>query len=405
MNLDPLSSLLLAVIVLLVGALINRRTAFLSRYNVPDPVTGGLLFALVFTVLLAPIDFSLEIDHTLDPVLLLMFFAGVGLCADLSTLKHGGKALVIFLMLLLPMIVLQNVIGVSMATLLDLHPIFGAVAGSITLTGGHGTGAAYATRFAEVNNLQYVMELSMTTATIGLIAGGVLGGPIAQYLITRHKIRTRRAQPGQAADANTAAGDGQPAVCEPPINTVDMLVSLAGALLALVGGKWLAGLMAGAPITIPNFLWCMVLGILIRNLSPFFGLRMDDRASSLIANVSLALFLVLAMMNLDLIDVARSAGPILLIVAAQVTIAALYATFICYRFMGRDYEAAVTSAAFMGVSVGTTATAMANMQAVTAKYGPAPTSFLIVPLSGAFFVDIMNALILTVLLSMPFMGG
>lgn len=396
MNLDPVSSLLAAVVVLLLGAIINRRVGFLSRYNIPDPITGGLLFAVLSAIVAWLADFKISFDQSIKPVLLLMFFAGVGLSADLRTLKRGGKALIIFLIILLPYIVLQNAVGIAMATALDLHPIFGLVSGSITLVGGHGTGAAYAERFAEVNNLQNVMDLSMTVATVGLIVGGIIAGPVAQFLITRYRLRSA---------AEQAVDDGTPLPPVAPIATVGAIGALAGILTAVVVSRYLAAQFSGGSITIPTFLWCMMTGIAIRNLCPFVGLRFDDRATDLIANICLALFLVMTMMALDLIDVALSAGPFLAIIAMQVVFIVLYVIFVCFRFMGRDYEAAVTSAAFIGFNMGSTATAMANMQAITARHGPAPTSYLIAPLAGAFFVDLMNAIVLTLLLSLPYVGG
>ena len=396
MSLDPLYSLLAAVVVLLIGTAVNRKVGFLSRYNIPDPITGGLLFAAVASIAWAATDFQVAIDQTIKPTLLLMFFAGVGMCANLRQLKQGGKALVVFLLVLFPYILVQNGVGVAVATLLDLHPIFGLVGGSITLVGGHGTGAAYAERFAEVNNLQTVMELSMTVATIGLIIGGIIGGPVAQYVINRDKL-------GSQATVDAAGADRaeQPL----PISTVGMIGALAGILAAVVAGRWLAAKFSGGAITIPGFLWCMMIGVAIRNLVPFTGLRLDDRASDLISGVCLSLFLVMTMMALNLVEVALSAGPFLVIIAVQTFFIVLYAIYVCYRFMGRDYEAAVTSAAFIGFSMGSTATAMANMQAITNKYGPAPQSYLIVPLAGAFFIDLMNAFLLTLMLALPFMGG
>jgi len=395
MNLDPLHSLLAAVVVLLIGTVVNRRVGVLSKYNIPDPITGGLLFSAVASVAWAATDFQVTIDQTIKPTLLLMFFAGVGMCADLRMLKQGGKALAIFLVVLFPFILMQNVVGVSVAKVLDLHPIFGLVGGSITLVGGHGTGAAYAERFAEVNNLQSVMELSMTAATIGLIVGGIIAGPVAQYLINRNKLRSQAAGP-QAGDKTEPAAS---------ISTVGMIGALAGILAAVAAGRWLAAKFSGGAITIPSFLWCMLIGVAIRNLAPFARMRFDDRASDLISGVCLSLFLVMTMMALNLVEVALSAGPLLVIIAAQAVAIAAYAVYVCFRFMGRNYESAVTSAAFIGFSMGSTATAMANMQAITNKYGPAPQSYLIVPLAGAFFIDLMNAFILTLVLALPFMGG
>lgn len=395
MSLAPLPSLLAAVVVLLIGTLLNRKVALLSRYNIPDPITGGLLFAAVASLVAATLDWRLTIDQTIKPTLLLMFFAGVGMCADLRQLKRGGKALVIFLLVLFPFILVQNGVGIAVASLVDLHPIFGLVAGSITLVGGHGTGAAYAERFADINNLQSVMELSMTMATLGLIVGGIIAGPVAQYLISRYDLRSQvdPDEGDQRADEVTN------------ITTVGVVGALAGILAAVLAGQALAAQFSGGSITIPSFLWCMMLGVAIRNLAPFARLQLDDRASDLISGVCLSLFLVMTMMALDLVQVALSAGPLVLILVAQAVAIAIYAVLVCFRFMGRDYEAAVTSAAFIGFSMGSTATAMANMQAITAKYGPAPQSYLIVPLAGAFFIDLMNAFLLTLLLALPFMGG
>lgn len=394
MELNPLVSLLAATVVLLIGTLLNRRIGFLSRYNIPDPITGGLLFAAIAAIVSSAFAFRVGIDQTIKPTLLLMFFAGIGMCADLRMLGRGGKALLLFLMILFPYILVQNVVGVATAMALDLHPIFGLVAGSITLVGGHGTGAAYAERFAEINNLQSVMELSMTVATTGLIVGGIIAGPVAEYVISRHGLRS------QAAPVETATDDPSMA-----ITSVGVVGALAGILAAVSAGQWLAGQFSGSPVTLPAFLWCMMCGVAIRNLVPFAGIRCNDQAAELIASVCLSLFLVMTMMALDLIEVALSAGPFIIIIAMQTVFIIIYAIWVCFRFMGRDYEAAVSSAAFIGFNMGSTATAMANMQTITAKYGPAPQSYLIVPLAGAFFIDLMNAFLLTLMLAFPFMGG
>jgi ESS family glutamate:Na+ symporter len=396
MRLDTLSSLLLALVVLLVGTLLNRRIGLLARYNIPDPVTGGLLFAAIASIAFAAGAPRLDIDQSLKPLLLLLFFAGVGMGADLRRLGRGGRALALFLMVLFPYILVQNIVGIAGALALDLHPIFGLVTGSITLVGGHGTGAAYAERFADVNNLQSVMDLSMTVATLGLIVGGIIAGPVAQYLIHKHGLRSEAAQDAAAEGDRVETGQ---------VTTVGVVSALAGMITAVLAGQWLAARFSGGAVTIPAFLWCMLLGVAIRNIGPFLRLRFDDRASDLLAGVCLSLFLVMTMMALNLVEVAQAAGPLLLILLLQVVFIALFAVFVCFRFMGRDYEAAVTSAAFIGFCMGSTATAMANMQAITARYGPAPQSYLIVPLAGAFFVDLMNAFLLTLVLAIPLMGA
>lgn len=395
MALDPMQSLLLAMVCLLGGGVLNRRVPALAQYNIPAPVTGGLVFAAAVSLAGATTSLRLELNTVLKPVLLLMFFGGVGLGADLSQLARGGRALARFLLVLLPFIVLQNLLGLALASALDLHPLFGLVAGSITQVGGHGTGAAYAERFAEVHNLQSVMELSMTAATIGLILGGIVAGPLAQFLISRHALRSH------APDAQAARA----AAAQSQLGTTAMVLALAGTLLAVVAGRAVADATAELPLTIPSFLWCMVIGVALRNLLPFAGVRFDDRAAELVAGVSLGLFLVMTMMTLDLVEVAMSSGPLLVILAAQAVMVAAFAVTITFRALGRDYESAVSSAAFVGFAMGSTATAIANMQAVTARYGAAPMAYLVVPLVGAFFVDLINASVLTAFLSLGWLGG
>lgn len=234
----------------------------------------------------------------------------------------------------------------------------------------------------------------MTAATTGLIIGGIIAGPVAQYAITRYKLRSQLATEDAEEKAETV-----------PLRSVDVVGALAGIFVAVVAGQWLAARFSDGAITLPAFLWCMMIGVAIRNLLPFTGVRCNDRAAELISSVCLSLFLVMTMMALDLIEVALSAGPLVVIVAMQAVAIVFYAIWVCFRCMGRDYEAAVTSAAFIGFCMGSTATAMANMQAITAKYGPAPQSFLIVPLAGAFFIDLMNAFLLTLMLALPFMGA
>lgn len=397
MTLQPVETLLAAVLVLLLGHLLNRLVPPLSQYNIPAPITGGLLFALGLLLVNSSTGFTLEFDVTLRPVLLLSFFAAVGLSANLSLLRQGGKRLLLFVMVLAPFLVLQNLTGLLLAWSLDLHPLMGLIGGTITLVGGHGTGAAYAERFAEVHNIQAIMELAMTGATLGLVLGGLCGGPLAQWLIRRHRLA---GADGHATELQPS-GDGDAA----PISAASLVPVLAAVLIAVLAGQWLAELVSDAPVTLPSFLWCLLLGVLIRNGGHLIGLRLNDAAIELISGLALALFLAMTMMALNLASVASLAGPLLLILLGQVVVVLVYGGALVYRAVGRDYESAVMSAAFCGFALGATATAIANMQAIVQKYGPAPQAFLVVPLVGAFLIDLINALVLTGFLSLPGLGG
>jgi len=395
--LSTVDSLLAACLVLLAGALLTRKVRFLAKYNIPDPIVGGLLFAVVVTLLGLGTGLRISLEVTAKPFFLLLFFAAIGLTADMRLLRLGGKRLVRFLLVLFPFLFLQDALGVGIAQVLGLHPLLGLLAGTITLVGGHGTGAAYAQRFAEVNNIQGVMELAMTSATIGLVIGGIVGGPVAQRLIRRNALSG-----GTARAEDTDVGGGPTTT---PVTALSLIGSLAAALVALIAGQALGSAFEGAVITVPSFLWCLIVGLVIRNGGALAGLKLDDAASDLIGSVSLSLFLAWTMMALDLAGALRLAGPLLIILAFQVVLVVLWASFVVFRTVGRDYEGAVISAAFCGFATGATATAIANMQALTRRYGPAPQAFIVVPIAGAFFIDIMNALVLTVFLSLRFVGG
>jgi ESS family glutamate:Na+ symporter len=330
--------------------------------------------------------------------MLLVFFASIGLTADLSLLRRGGTRLLRFLVVLLPFLIAQNLLGVLMARLIGLHPVMGLVAGSITLVGGHGTGAAYAERFAQDYDILGVMGLTMTSATLGLVIGGLIGGPVTERLLARHP----RAMPRAAAIAQGGVVGGPVST---PVTLTTLVVALGAALAAVIVGQIGASALEGAPFTVPTFLLCLLAGLLLRNGGAAFGVALPDAAAELIGSICLSLFLAWTMMTLDLASVARLAGPLLLILAAQTVLVAAWASFVTFRALGGDYESAVISGAFCGFAMGATATAIANMQALTRRHGPAPEAFIVVPIVGAFFIDLLNLAVLTVFLSMRFVTG
>jgi ESS family glutamate:Na+ symporter len=327
--------------------------------------------------------------------LLLLFFACLGLTSDLRQLARGGARLFRFLLTLIPFLFAQDALGVAMARLLGLHPFLGLVAGSITLVGGHGTGAAYVERFGEASNIPGIMELAMTSATLGLVIGGVVGGPVAERLIRRNRL---------ASEPRVDNSDVILGPAETPVTTVPVIGALTAALIAVLAGSWLAGLLADAPVAVPDFLLCLLAGLMLRNFGGLLGYKPHDPAIDLLGSTSLSLFLAWTMMGLSLSAVFGMAGPLLLILAAQVILVCAWAAVVTFRALGSDYEAAVTAAAFCGFGMGATATAIANMQALANRHGPAPHSFLIVPIVGAFFIDIANAMVLALFLSLSLMG-
>lgn len=388
-SLSALPSLLAGCLVLVLGGVLAERVPVLARFSIPAPIVGGLLFAVAALLVESAGGPHLVLDTSPKAALLLLFFASIGLTADFSVLRRGSTHLLRFLIALFPFLLAQNVLGVVGASLLGLHPVLGLVAGSITLTGGHGTGAAYADRFAAEYNILGIMGLTMMSATIGLVLGGVIGGPVASWLV-------RRAGGAPAPRAATAGVMTGPVTN--PVTTLSLVGVLAAGLPAVIAGQWLAAAVQDAGVTVPEFLWCLVVGLLIRNGGAIAGIRLHDAAAELMGSFCLSVFLVWTMMTLDLRSVISLAGPLLIIIAAQAVLVVAWAVYVVFRLVGRDYEAAVSAGAFCGFAMGATATAIANMQAIVGRYGPAPKSFVVVPIVGAFFVDLINLAVLTVFL-------
>jgi ESS family glutamate:Na+ symporter len=394
-----LYTILVAIIVYFAGRLLVARVGWLGRFSVPAPVVGGVVIAIVLALADGFAGTRVSFDMRLKDTLLLVFFTTVGLAADARMLVKGGPRLFIFLLVCTVYIVIQNAIGLAAARAMDLHPVVGLLGGSITLTGGHGTGGAYAARFGETINLQGAMELTMACATAGLVLGGLLGGPLAEYLIKRHRLS------GPAGATPEAAASPTADEAKDPVTATSFLNALFVILLCLAGGQFLAHLMEGTGLILPDFLFCLLLGVAVRNLLPLTRrFSLSDASVDLLGTTALSLFLVMALMAMKLLDLVNLAGPLLLILALQTVSMALYAAFVTFRVMGRNYDAAIMAAGHVGFGMSSTAAALAIMKAVTGRSGPSPLAFLIVPMVGAFFIDITNALIIQGYLTLPLFG-
>ena len=393
---DPVQTLGIAIVVLYTGMLVIRHTAFLRDNDIPIPVVGGLLFAVITGLAYGQFGLLLQFDMALKEPMMLAFFASIGLGADLRMLARGGPQLLLFGVICLAYLILQDGIGMLTAIGLDLHPLVGLLSGSITLSGGHGTGAAWAARFSDSTNLAGAMELAMACATFGLILGGLIGGPVAGRLIRKHKLKPESRRPVLLDDTRDE---------EIPIDADNFLLSLFYIVVCLAGGKLLAAAMSGFAFTLPAFVWSLLIGVVIRNASVFHKhLRVHSESTGLIGNLSLSLFLAMALMSLQLWELLGLAGPLLVLLGVQVAGIVLFASFITFRFMGREYDAAVMAGGHCGFGLGATPTAVANMKALTRRFGPAPQAFLVVPLMGAFFIDLLNAIVIQGYLFLPVFG-
>jgi glutamate:Na+ symporter, ESS family len=388
-----------AILVLLVGRALIDHIGVLRVYSIPEPVVGGLVVALLLTAARAGSGLEATFDLRAQSPLLLTFFSTIGLGADLRTLSKGGRKLVLLLGAVVLALLLQNGLGVAVAMALDLHPQMGILGGSATLSGGHGTGAAYGKLFGEVSNLQGSVEVAMACATFGLVLGGILGGPVAEWLIRRHKLAPNPVALGELGTGSLGADDRRPLSPESLIETILILVTCLG-----IGGL-LAEYVDIPGLTLPTFVWCLFTGIVLRNALGLSGLyRIDGPTVELIGTVCLSLFLAMALMSLRLWELVSLALPILVILAAQSLLVVTLAVAVTFRLMGRDYDAAVIAAGQCGFQLGATPTAIANMQAITTRHGPSPLAFLLVPVIGAFLIDIINALIIQGFLALPWFG-
>lgn len=394
LELDAVQTLALAGLALFLGYALCRAIPWLSRYNLPPPVIGGLLFALAAWWAHDQGRQLYQLDTSLQSPLMIAFFTTIGVNASLALLKVSGKQVALFLLLASVFAVVQNLVGIAVATLFDLNPLFGVLAGSATLTGGPATGLAFAPMF-EAAGLKGAESIAVTAAMAGIICGGVVGGPAITVLIRRFGIVNRHS--GQRIDtpmADEIDGDVVHAETDSAreFNALKCIVVL---LLAMWAGSWIGRGFEALGLTLPAYIGAMLVGALLRNIDDFTGwLRLPVHTLELIGNVCLALFLAAALMNLKLWELAGMGLPLLVNLVLQVGLVVAFVLPV-FWLMGRDYDAAVMGGGFIGFMLGTTANAMAVMRTLVERYGVAPRAFLVAPLVGAFFIDFTNALIIT----------
>lgn len=397
LKIDTFLTVTIGIIVLFVGQRVNNFFGFLQEFSIPEPVTGGMLLSILLTLFYFMSGISVEFEMQARDILLVYFFTTIGINASFSDLLRGGKTLVLLLLLTIGYMFIQNFIGIGIATLFEQSKEFGLIGGTISLIGGHGTAIAWAPHLSEGYGIDNAMEIGIACATFGLILSSTIGGPIASYLIKHHQLKPEK---DESLDV------GLPIQKDKVVIThIDVLDAVLAIHVTIIMGFFLYDFLGDIGLKLPLFVSCLFTGILITNLVPksfprFSGRKwpVKDPAIALIAEISLGTFIAMSLMSMQLWELMDLVGPIFAILSAQLFFVVLFVLLIVYPLMGKDYQAAVISSGFVGFSMGATPTAIANMTAVTKRYGASHMAFIIVPLVGAFFIDLSNAFIIQFLL-------
>lgn len=386
---NTVETLLVGIAALFVGLFLTSQLNFLRKYNIPVPVTGGVVVSLLISILYV---FGVELNFTLDlrNFLLVSFFATVGLSARIRLLLSGGKLLLLLIGLAIIFLFIQNYLGLFLAHLTNVHAGIGLLAGSITLSGGHGTGVAYADIFEQTVGVKDALEIALASATYGLVAGGILGGPIAYFLIKRFRLK---ADPNEQAGFHSDHMYHHTSVDLRSMLEVIAIISTC-ILLGTSFNTWLKGMNLG--FTLPDFVPVLFVGVIIANIIDVTKIYVPkQKALELCSDLSLDLFLAMSLISLQLWTLIDLVGPLAVILSIQTFVAILFVYFIVFRVAGKNYTASVIAAGFIGFGLGATPTAIANMSAVTQRHGLAPKAFIVIPLIGAFFIDISNAWVIS----------
>ncbi|SDZ93123.1 glutamate:Na+ symporter, ESS family [Prevotella sp. tc2-28] len=417
-ELDMIQTAAIGALALMAGMVLTRKVALLQRYCVPSPVSGGIIFSLLTLALYGWCDVEVSFDGTLKDVFMLAFFTSVGFQSDLKVLKQGGKTLLVMLGLLVVIITLQNLMPMGITRFMGVDPLIGMAAGSISMTGGHGTAGGFAS-VLEGMGLHGAGTIGMAAATFGLIAGSMLGGPLAEKII-RTKLTHEQMQPQDEeidpAMAGIESDEASPAGREKRVSTNEQeFQQYAKAtyciLLVMGAGTLMSWLLTKTGITFPTYFGALILAAIVRNVMGFLRYKEDgkwvraeksldmDRIVS-VGNICLSLFLGMAMISLKLWELQSLALPLIVILVSQIVMMGLFVFFVAFPLLGRDYDAAVLCAGICGFGLGATPNAMANMSAVCYKYRYTVKPFLIVPIIGAMFADLINTAIITTFLNL-----
>lgn len=394
-NFNIYETMALVSIVFYIGKYTRNKFPILSKYCIPPSVVGGFIFALLILLFKLTNIASINLDTTLQSIFMTAFFTSIGFTASIKILRQGGIKVVTFLGLAILLVILQNVVGVTLASLFNLTPLLGLCTGSIPMVGGHGTAGSFGPMLEEIG-ITGATTVSVASATFGLIMGSIIGGLVARGLIHKHKLRTIHDESSEKPP--TEVGDFN----EENHNILSFKKLMTGACLLFIAmgvGSIVSDLIQKSGLTFPSYIGAMLVAAIMRNIYDFKGEAIVEKEIETLGGLSLSFFLTMALMSLKLWQLFDLALPLLIMLMAQVALVGLFAYFITYRVMGSNYEAAVFASATCGFGMGATPNAIANMDELTNRYGFVHTPYFVVPIVGCLFIDFVNSAIITIFIN------
>lgn len=402
-NLSMIQSIAFTTIVLIIGSFIKERVNIFKKYCIPAPVVGGFSFAIISFLLRKSNLLYINFDTTLQNILMTAFFTTVGFTASISILKKGGSKVLKFLVVAVLLVLTQNVVGVLSAKAIGVNSLLGLIAGSVSMTGGHGASGAFGP-VIESSGLNGALSISMACSTFGLVSGSIIGGPLGKRLIEKYNLSSDECE----SDRNnnilelSLEGDGTClGITKGELSEIKLTNSVIQIVVAMGLGTIISSIFSLLKITIPEYIGAMVIAAIMRNFSDIKGIwKTSEKELSTIGSICLSLFLSMAMCSLKLWELIDLAIPIIILLGVQTIVMILFAYFITFKVMGKDYTAAILAAGHCGFGMGATPNGIANMESITSKYGPSTNAFFILPLVGALFIEFFNSATITTFINL-----
>lgn len=393
LKLDVFQTMALATLVFYLGRYLRKKIKILERYCIPSAVVGGMFFSIIVLILNVTNILTITLDTTIQSILMTMFFTSIGYTASLKVLKSGGGKVLIFLLISIALVIFQDLIGVALAKFFNINPLLGLATGSIPLVGGHGTSGSFGPLLEEVG-VSAATTVSFASATFGLIMGSVLGGFLAEVLIEKNNIKTSK-----SLSENYNLDEIIETEEKSKVNYNSLMKAISLIFITMGIGSIVTKYIESLGLTFPSYIGSMITAAVIKNIMDFKNYNIEDESIEVIGNISLTFYLSLALMGLKLWELFDLALPMIVMLIAQTILMAIFAYFIVFKIMGKNYEAAVFSSALCGFGMGSTANSIANMDALTKKYGFIKTPYIVVPIVGGLFIDFINSGVITLFIN------